>query len=70
MRCVSAERPILVGDPIAWFSARTVTGHAFELQVSAGRWVALCFMGSLEAPGAIGEFEPCWHSPNASTRIA
>jgi peroxiredoxin len=51
------ERPIRVGDPMPWFSARTVTGHAFELQVSAGRWIVLCFMGSLEASGAPAEFE-------------
>jgi peroxiredoxin len=63
MRCLSAERPILVGDPIAWFSARSVTGHAFELQVSAGRWIVLCFMGSLEAPGAMGELEALLAQP-------
>jgi hypothetical protein len=49
------ERPIRVGDPMPWFSARTVTGNAFELQVSAGRWVVLLALGSLEAPGARDE---------------
>ena len=55
MRCALPGRPIRVGDPMPWFSARTVTGNAFELQVSAGRWIVLCFLGSLEAPGAMDE---------------
>jgi peroxiredoxin len=55
MRGEFAGRPIRVGDPMPWFSARTVTGNAFELQVSAGRWIVLCFLGSLEAPGAMQE---------------
>ena len=48
---------VSVGDPMPWFSARTVTGSAFELQVSAGRWIVLCFLGSLEAPQAVAELE-------------
>ncbi len=46
------ERQLLVGDPMPWFSARTATGAPFELQVSAGRWIVLSFMGSLEPQGA------------------
>jgi peroxiredoxin len=52
-----AHATLSVGDPAPWFSARTVTGNAFELQVSAGRWIVLCFLGSLEAPGAMAELE-------------
>jgi peroxiredoxin len=52
-----AHATLSVGDPAPWFSARTVTGNAFELQVSAGRWIVLCFLGSLEAPGAMVELE-------------
>lgn len=44
-------RQVLVGDPMPWFSARTATGAPFELQVSAGRWIVLSFMGSLEPRG-------------------
>ena len=55
MPCELPERPIRVGDPMPWFRARTVAGNAFELQVIAGRWIVLCFPGSLEAPGAMDE---------------
>jgi len=57
MRGALPGRPIRVGDPMPWFSARTITGNAFELQVSAGRWIVLCLLDSLEAPGAMGEVE-------------
>ena len=41
MRGALPGRPIRVGEPMPWFSARTITGNAFELQVSAGRWIVL-----------------------------
>jgi predicted 2-oxoglutarate/Fe(II)-dependent dioxygenase YbiX/peroxiredoxin len=36
---------IALGDPVPWFSAATVTGGSFHLQVAAGRWIVLCFPG-------------------------
>ena len=52
-----SERPIRVGDPMPWFSARTITGQAFELQVSAGRWIVLCLAEAIDAPGAMAAVE-------------
>ncbi len=38
---------IQLADPVPWFSARTITGDTVDLHVDAGRWVVLCFLGSL-----------------------
>jgi peroxiredoxin len=46
---------IALGDPVPWFSAPVVTGGAFDLHVSAGRWVVLSFLGSPANPRAIAE---------------
>jgi predicted 2-oxoglutarate/Fe(II)-dependent dioxygenase YbiX/peroxiredoxin len=43
---------LILGDPVPWFSARTVTGAAFDLHVAAGRWIVLCFLGSPTDPRA------------------
>jgi len=44
------RQAIALGDPVPWFSARTISGTAVELQVNAGRWIVLCFLGSLADP--------------------
>jgi predicted 2-oxoglutarate/Fe(II)-dependent dioxygenase YbiX/peroxiredoxin len=49
--------PIRLGDPVPWFSARTVTGAAIDLHVDAGRWIVLAF-GAIEDPRAAHELEP------------
>ncbi|GGF26056.1 hypothetical protein GCM10011611_35090 [Aliidongia dinghuensis] len=46
---------ILLGDPVPWFSARTITGAQVDLHVEAGRWVVLCFLGSLADRRAMAE---------------
>src|ERR1019366_3464637 len=46
---------IVLGDPVPWFSAPVVTGGAFDLHVSAGRWVVLSFLGSPANPRAMAE---------------
>jgi peroxiredoxin len=43
---------ITLGDPIPTFSASTIDGGAFDLHVSAGRWVVLSFLGSPKDPRA------------------
>ena len=43
---------LTLGDPVPWFSARTLTGAPFDLHVAAGRWVVLCFLGSPAEPRA------------------
>jgi peroxiredoxin len=44
------ENRINLGDPVPWFAARSLTGAAFDLQVTAGRWIVLCFLGSSKEP--------------------
>ena len=46
---------MVLGDPVPWFSAPLVNGGAFDLHVSAGRWVVLSFLGSPENPRAMAE---------------
>ena len=41
------QNQITLGDPVPWFSAATVTGGSFNLQVAAGRWIVLCFLGQI-----------------------
>jgi peroxiredoxin/predicted 2-oxoglutarate/Fe(II)-dependent dioxygenase YbiX len=56
MTAHSAPAPVIpLGDPVPWFSARTVTGETVDLHVDAGRWVVLCFLGSLAEPLAAAE---------------
>ena len=56
MQATSGPR-IELGDPVPWFSARTVTGAAFDLQVSAGRWIVLSFIGAPTEPDAAQALE-------------
>jgi predicted 2-oxoglutarate/Fe(II)-dependent dioxygenase YbiX/peroxiredoxin len=46
---------MVLGDPVPWFSAPLITGGAFDLHVSAGRWVVLSFLGSSSNPRAMTE---------------
>jgi predicted 2-oxoglutarate/Fe(II)-dependent dioxygenase YbiX len=46
---------MILGDPVPWFSAPVITGGAFDLHVSAGRWVVLSFLGSPANPRAMTE---------------
>src|SRR5580700_2286123 len=48
----AAQNQITLGDPVPWFSAATVTGGSFNLQVAAGRWIVLCFPGPADGPQA------------------
>lgn len=43
---------LVLGDPVPWFSARTLTGAPFDLHVAAGRWIVLCLLGSPAEPRA------------------
>ena len=43
---------LILGDPVPWFSARTLSGAPFDLHVAAGRWIVLCFLGSPADPRA------------------
>jgi predicted 2-oxoglutarate/Fe(II)-dependent dioxygenase YbiX len=46
------ENRIVLGDRVPCFGASQITGGAFDLHVSAGRWVALSFLGSPANPRA------------------
>jgi predicted 2-oxoglutarate/Fe(II)-dependent dioxygenase YbiX len=46
---------MVLGDPVPWFGAPIITGGAFDLHVSAGRWVVLSFLGSPSNPRAMAE---------------
>ena len=48
---------MVLGDPVPWFSAPVVTGGAFDLHVSAGRFVVLSFLGSPENPRVMTELD-------------
>ncbi len=47
----SADR-IVLGDPVPWFSAPLLGDGSFSLQVAAGRWIVLSFLGSPANPRA------------------
>ena len=46
---------ITLGDPVPWFGAPLVGEGSFNLQVAAGRWVVLSFLGSPANPKANDE---------------
>lgn len=46
------EGRIVLGDPVPWFSAPLLSGGAFNLQVAAGRWIVLSFLGDPADPRA------------------
>lgn len=47
----AAER-IILGDPVPWFNAPLLGEGSFSLQVAAGRWIVLSFLGSPANPRA------------------
>ena len=54
---IVASQAIALGDPVPWFSARSVAGTPIELQVNAGRWIVLSFNGPATEPRAITELQ-------------
>jgi predicted 2-oxoglutarate/Fe(II)-dependent dioxygenase YbiX/peroxiredoxin len=47
---MSAIASPTLGDPVPRFTAQSVAGLPFDLTVAAGRWIVLCFVGSLSDP--------------------
>ena len=43
---------VILGDPAPWFGAPLIGDGAFNLQVAAGRWIVLSFLGSPANPRA------------------
>jgi hypothetical protein len=50
--CEPAANGITLGDPAPWFGAPLLGEGAFHLQVAAGRWIVLSFLGSPAEPRA------------------
>jgi predicted 2-oxoglutarate/Fe(II)-dependent dioxygenase YbiX len=46
---------VILGDPAPWFGAPLLGEGACNLQVAAGRWIVLAFLGSPAAPRANAE---------------
>jgi len=51
----AGSRGIVLGDPVPWFGAPLLVGGSFNLQVAAGRWIVLAFLGSPADPRAAKE---------------
>jgi hypothetical protein len=43
---------VVLGDPVPWFDAPLIADGSFSLQVAAGRWIVLSFLGSPANPRA------------------
>jgi predicted 2-oxoglutarate/Fe(II)-dependent dioxygenase YbiX/peroxiredoxin len=41
---------VVLGDPVPWFEAPLMAEGSFSLQVAAGRWIVLSFLGSPKNP--------------------
>jgi peroxiredoxin len=53
MATIAVDKTIVLGDPAPWFGAPLAGGNgAFNLQVAAGRWIVLSFLGSPADPKA------------------
>jgi len=52
MATSTAGKIIILGDPVPWFGAPLIGEGAFNLQVAAGRWIVLSFLGSAADPKA------------------
>ncbi len=58
---IGGNSAITLGDPVPWFSAPLIGDGAFSLQVAAGRWVVLSFLGSPDDPKAKEELAKLIH---------
>jgi predicted 2-oxoglutarate/Fe(II)-dependent dioxygenase YbiX/peroxiredoxin len=54
---------ILLGDPVPWFDAVLISGGSFSLQVAAGRWIVLSFLGAASDPRAKTELAELLREP-------
>ena len=48
---------IVLGDPVPWFGAPLLGTGSFHLQVAAGRWIVLSFLGSPADPRVERDFD-------------
>ena len=59
--CRSTDARITLGDPVPWFSAPLIDHGEFNLQVAAGRWIVLSFLGSPDEPRVSAEVAALLH---------
>jgi peroxiredoxin len=52
---------VILGDPVPWFGAPLLGDGAFNLQVAAGRWIVLSFLGSPNDPRAKAQLAELLH---------
>ncbi len=57
MTDTTAGNSVILGDPVPWFGAPLIGDGAFNLQVAAGRWIVLSFLGSPADPRAHRELD-------------
>jgi hypothetical protein len=57
----SGKSAIVLGDPVPWFGAPLLGDGAFSLQVAAGRWIVLSFLGSPANPKVKEELAQLLH---------
>ncbi len=50
MATIAAGKGVILGDPAPWFGAPLIGAGAFNLQVAAGGWIVLSFLGSPANP--------------------
>jgi cephalosporin hydroxylase/predicted 2-oxoglutarate/Fe(II)-dependent dioxygenase YbiX/peroxiredoxin len=48
---------VRLGDPAPWFGAPMPGGGSFNLQVAAGRWIVLAFLGRADSAATDGELD-------------
>ncbi len=64
----AAGKSIVLGDPAPWFGAPLIGDGTFNLQVAAGRWIVLSFLGSPADPRADQELSNLLRDTQLSTR--
>jgi len=63
MSNTQTQPAITLGDPAPWFGAPQIGDGAFNLQVAAGRWIVLSFLGSPADPRAKRELTGLLRDP-------
>ena len=53
----SSKIEVPLGDPVPWFGAPALGEGSFNLQVAAGRWIVLAFLGCADDRGIDGELD-------------
>jgi peroxiredoxin/predicted 2-oxoglutarate/Fe(II)-dependent dioxygenase YbiX len=63
MQQIAAKAGVTLGDPVPWFEAPLLGGGSFSLQVAAGRWIVLSFLGAATDPRTQAELAELLRDP-------